>query len=144
MALTRRAAIAVVLCGAAALLAWLRDPAWVLSYSHGLRPPEVQADGRRARWTEGHAAFHVPADLRSVTLPLRSLKEHPADWPITALITVDDRPIERVTFQDESWRLITVRLPPRGNRRARRVDIKLDRVRSRNLGIQIGEVEFNR
>ena len=127
-----------------ALLAWLRDPPWLLTYAYGFHPAERQPDGTMARWMGGHAAFHVPADLRSITLPLRSFKDSPSDWPITALITIDDRPTERVTFQDDAWRRVTVRLPPRSDRRSRRVDIKLDRVRTRNLGLLVGEIEFNR
>lgn len=136
--------VAVLLCAIVGLLAYLRDPPWLLSYSHGLRPWETGADGTRLRWTGGHAAFQVPSDLRSITIPLRSFRETPSDWPISAVLTIDDRPTERVTFQDDSWRVITVRLPPRGNRRARRIDIKLDRLHSDNRGIQLGEVQFHR
>ena len=119
------------------LLGYLRDPPWILRHTYGLHAAEVQSDGTTVRWTRGHAAIHVPSDLRSVIMPLRSIRESPSDWPITALITVDDVPAERVTFQDEAWQIVAVRLPPRGSRRARRIDIKLDRVRSDNLGIQL-------
>ena len=144
MALTRSARIVLLLCVIALALAYLRDPPWLLSYNHGLRAWEVDADGKRVRWTGGHAAFHVPADVRSLTVPARSLKDNPTDWPITALITIDDRPTERVTFQDESWRTITLRLPAPGSRRTRRIDIRLDRVYAGNRGLQLGEVELRR
>ena len=126
-----------------ALLAYLRDPPWVLSYVYGLRDWEFDSEGRRVRWTAGHAAFHVPADLRGVVLPLR-FEKHPLDWSRTVLVTVDDDPAAQVTFTDDSWHLVTVRLPPRGMRRARRVDLKLDRVSSGNRGLQLGEVQFLR
>ena len=125
------------------LLAYLRDPPWVLSYDYGLREWELDSEGRRVRWTGGHAAIHVPADLRGVVLPLRFEKD-PRDWARTVLITVDDEPAAQVTFTDDSWHLVTVRLPPRGMRRARRVDIKLDRVSSGNRGLRLGEVQFLR
>lgn len=143
MALTRMR-IAVLVCAIVALLAYLRDPPWLLSYTYGLRSWETDADGRRLRWTGGHSSFHVPADVRSVTIPLRSFRETPSDWPITAVVTIDDRAAERVTFHDDSWRLLTLRLPPRGNRRTRRIDIKLDRLHRDNRGIQLGDALLHR
>ena len=143
MALRKRIALVASLAVLVAVLAWLRDPPWLLTYTYGFHPAERQPDGNVARWMNGHGAFHVPAELRSITLPMRSFKETPSDWPITALITIDDRPTERVTFPDDEWRRVTVRLPPEGDRRSRRVDIKLDRVRSRNLGLLVGAIEFN-
>ena len=143
MALRRRIGFVASLAAVVVLLAYLRDPPWLQTYTYGFHPAERQPDGSLARWMGGHAAFHVPAELRSITLPLRSFKETPSDWPITALITIDDRPTERVTFQDDEWRRVTVRLPPTGDRRSRRLDIKLDRVRSRNLGLLVGEIEFH-
>jgi hypothetical protein len=63
-----------------------------------------------------------------------------SEWPITAVITVDDRPADRITLRDPSWHRSIVRLPVRGTRRARRIDILLDRTRAGNLGVQVGEV----
>jgi hypothetical protein len=136
-----RASIGVSLL--VALLAYLRDPPWVLSYVYGLQDWQLDSDLRPVRWTAGRAAFHVPADLRGVVLPLRFEKQ-PSDWPRTAVITVDDRPAEQVTFADSAWRNVTVHLPPRGARRARRIDIKLDRVSPGNRGLQLAEVQFLR
>ena len=144
MGIKRAVQLAIAAAAAVALLAYLRDPPWVLSYTHGLHPWENDAEGRRVRWTSGRAAFHVPSDLHSVTIPLRSFKASPSDPPTIALVTMDDRVVDRVTFHDESWRLITIRLPPPGARRARRIDIKLDRVHPRNLGVRLGELEFRR
>ena len=142
MAMTGFIRMGIGICAVLGSLAYLRDPPWLLSYTHGLRDWEVDAEERRVRWTGGRAAFHVPSDLRSVTIPLRSVKLTPEDRPITALVSIDDRPAERVTFTDDSWRLLTIRLPPKGSRRARRIDIKLDRVRPGNLGLQMGELQF--
>jgi len=136
------------LLGAAVLIVaalwYLRDPAWLSSYSSGLHPWEQAEDGRRVRWTKGHASFFVPSDARRVTLPLRSLKDNPADWPITVTVTIDDRLAERLTLHDETWRELSLRLPPPGGRRWRRIDLKLDRVRSRLRGVQLGEIGLDR
>lgn len=140
MALKHALSAALLLAAIAATLGYLRDPPWLLSYAHGLGPWETTADGTAVRWTRGHASFFVPSDIRSVTLPLRSLKDGAADRPITAIITIDDRPVERVTLEDDAWRFIPIRLPPRGGRNVRRIDIKLDRVRLGGRGIQIGKV----
>ncbi len=142
MAVKRALQLAVLTGICIAALAYLRDPPWLLSYTHGLGPWEVDGQGTRFRWTGGRASFHVPADVGRVALPMRSLRESPADWPITATITVDDRPVERVSFDDDSWHLLTIRLPPRGSRCCRRIDIKLDRLRSGGRGIQLGELRF--
>ena len=144
MALTRRRQWLIAIAALIAGVVYLRDPPWVLSYTHGLDDWHTLADGRRARWTHGRASFHVPSDLRSVTLPLRSLKQFAEDWPITAVVLVDDRPAAQVTFQHEEWHPLHVRLPPPGSRRARRIDIKLDRLREHGRGIELGEVEFHR
>ena len=144
MAMKRAMGVVIGVAAVIALLAYLRDPPWVLTYTHGLRGWRTDTEGTRVRWTSGHAAFHVPSDLRAVTIPLRSFRVPPSNRPITALVTIDDRPAERVTFQDESWRHISVKLPPRGSRRARRIDIKLDHVHPGNWGILLGEVQFHR
>jgi hypothetical protein len=59
---------------------------------------------------------------------------------VTAEISVDDVPAERVTFRDGVWRRVQLRLPPPGTRRVRRIDVRLDRVRAQNHGVQIGEI----
>jgi hypothetical protein len=133
---------AVVVLGAA--LWYLRDPPWLDSYSSGFHPWETATDGRPYRWTKGHASFFVPSDARRITLPLRSLKETPQDWPVTVTVTIDDRIADRVTFRDEEWHELSVRLPDPATRHVRRVDLTVDRVRSRLRGIQAGTVEVLR
>jgi hypothetical protein len=127
-----------------AALWYLRDPSWLASYSSGFHPWETTADGRSYRWTKGHASFFVPSDAQRITLPLRSINDTPQDWPITATITIDDRVADRMTFRDETWHELSIRLPGRGNRRMRRIDITVDRVRSRLRGVQLAKVEFSR
>jgi hypothetical protein len=135
------AACAVLLLAA---MAYLRDPPWLLNVTSGLTSWETDEQGARYRWTNGRASFFVPADAGSIVLTVRSMKDAPADWPITATITIDDRPATVVTFRDEGWREIGIRLPPRGSRRVRRFDIKLDRLRSAQRGIQLQEIRLQR
>ncbi|MEO5897545.1 MAG: hypothetical protein ABIS06_17785 [Vicinamibacterales bacterium] len=139
---SRHSLSAILLVCAVAASAWyLRDPAWLISYSSGLHPPEVAADGRSFRWTKGHASFFVPSQARRITLALRSLNESENDWPITATVTIDDRIADRFTFRDQDWHELALRLPAPASRRVRRIDIKLDRVRSRLRGVQLGDVK---
>ena len=133
----RGAVVVLVVLGLVAALAYLRDPPWLVHVTSGLTGWETGADGVRYRWTGGHASFFVPADAGNVTLRLRGFKEAPSDWPVTATLLIDDRPVDRVTFDDERWRTVRVRLPPPGERRVRRVDIKLDRLRSGQRGLQL-------
>ena len=142
--MNRRRALLALLLPATALVVYLRDPPWVLAYSHGFDAWHTLPDGRRARWMKARASFHVPSEVRSMTLPMRSLKQFPADWPITATVLIDDRPATHVTFHHEEWHPVTVRLPPPGGRRARRIDIKLDRLREHGRGIELGDVELHR
>jgi hypothetical protein len=140
-----RAGVAVLVIGIAAASGWyLRDPPWLLSYSSGLHPAEAAEDGRVVRWTKGHASFFVPSDALRITLPLRSLNDTDADWPITATVTIDDRVADKLTFRDQAWHELSVRLPAPGSRRVRRIDITVDRVRSRLRGVQLGEVRIVR
>jgi hypothetical protein len=139
--MTRRSlALLVALALAGAVLAYLRDPPWLLSTTSGLRGWQTGPASTRYRWTGGHASFFVPADWTAIELPLRATFESPADWPIAATVTIDDRPADRVLLTDGSWRHLLIPLPPRGTRRVRRIDIRLDRTRPDNRGVQLGEI----
>ena len=142
MALSRRHAIALLVIAAllAAALAYLRDPPWLLSVTSGMRPPQTDASGRRYRWMGGHASLFVPAGARLISIPLRTTFDAPGDPPVTVTIAIDDRPVDRVELTDSQWRLATLRLPPPGGRRVRRVDIRVDRTRDDNRGAAIGDV----
>jgi hypothetical protein len=138
---TRRLLIAAAfVLAAGASLAYLRDPDWLLTTSSGLRGWETARDGTRFRWTSGHASFFVPSDWTIVELPLRTTFDSPADWPIVATITIDDRPADRITFTDATWRRATLRMPAGGSRKVRRIDIGLDRTREDNRGLQLGDI----
>jgi hypothetical protein len=133
-----------VLLGAALVvvaLGYLRDPPWLPNITSGLSTWETDDRGERYRWTGGHASFFVPSDRKAIVLTMRSDKDAPSDWPITATVTIDDRPAEIITLRDEEWHDIRLRLPPRGRRNVRRIDIKLDRVRSQQRGIQLRPVQ---
>jgi hypothetical protein len=122
-----------------ALLAYLRDPPWLLNLTTGIGAWQTDETGEPYRWTQGRASFFVPSGTRSVALTLRALKDMPQDWPINATISLDDRPVQRVSLDDDNWRTLTIRLPSKGRRDATRVDIHLDRVRSGQRGVQLRE-----
>ena len=138
--MTRRIlAVVAFLVACTAALAYLRDPGWLIDTTSGLRRWETDRDGTRFRWTSGHASFFVPSGWTVVELPLRATFDSPADWPITATITIDDRPADRITFTDATWRRVVLRLPPGSAREVRRIDLRLDRTRDDNRGLQLGE-----
>jgi hypothetical protein len=142
---TRRALLAgaaVILAGS--LLAYLRDPAWLAHVESGFRGWHTGPDGVRYRWTDGHASFFVPATASSVTIPARVTFDQPGDRPVLVSIAIDDRPADAFELRDDRWLTRRLSLPPPGTRRHRRIDIRVDRVRGGNRGIQLGEVEHGR
>jgi hypothetical protein len=124
----------------AGVLAYLRDPPWLLTMSSGLRGWETGPDGVRFRWAGPHASFFVPADARDMRLRLRTTFDRPGEWPIAVSISIDDEPVDRLVLSDPSWRESVVRLPARSSRRVRRVDVRADRARDDNRAVQLGEV----
>lgn len=142
MALTRaRTVIAAVLLAALCVaLAYLRDPPWLATMTSGMQPWTTGADGTRYRWAAGHSSFFVPSTASRIVIPLRTTFDKPGDWPVTASISIDDRPADKVTLRDDAWRTVELRLPPPGSRKHRRIDIRLDRTRDDNRGVQVGEI----
>jgi hypothetical protein len=134
----RLVVLAVVLSLAVPLLAYLRDPPWLLATASGFRGWEQGTDGTRFRWMGGHASFFVSANAHTVELPVRTSLVG-EDWPITLSVSIDDRPADRIVLADGEWHSIMLRLPPPGRRRVRRVDIRLDRTRDEDHGAAIGE-----
>ncbi len=140
---SRRIVIGVVaVLALAAALAYLRDPPWLMNVTSGFSRWEADQSGGRYRWMAGHASFFVPAGARGIEIPLRARFDSPQDWPISATITIDDRPADRLVFTDDSWKTSRLTLPPRGTRRVRRIDIRVDRTRQGNRGLQVGEVKW--
>ena len=133
--LTLTVAIAVVVT-----LAYLRDPPWLLSTTSGMRPWETDASGTRMRWMGGHASFFVPADARSIEIPVRTTFERADDWPIAVSMSIDDRSANRIVLTDAAWRRVNLTMPPRGSRSVRRIDLVMDRTRDDNRAAAIGEV----
>jgi hypothetical protein len=130
----------LALLALAGVLVYLRDPPWLLTMSSGLRDWERAPDGARVRWAGPHASFFVPADAWNVRLRLRTTFDRPGDSPIAVSISIDDQPVDRLVLSDPSWRESVVRLPARGSRQVRRVDVRADRAREDNRAVQIGEV----
>jgi hypothetical protein len=120
-----------------AALAYLRDPPWLIRVTSGMGRWETDRDGTRYRWTSGHASFFAASSTEWVTFRMRAPKSDPRDWPITATITVDDRPADVIKVNEEEWSVVRLRLPSRGGRKLRRIDVKLDRLRSENRGVQL-------
>ena len=135
----RRAAV-IVLAAAIAVpvLAYLRDPPWLITYTAGFGRWHQDPGARRFRWMGGHASFFVPSDARAIELPVRTTFAV-GDWPITVTVSIDDRPADRTTLSDDQWRSMLLRLPPAGSRRVRRIDIRLDRTRDEDHGVMVGE-----
>ena len=118
MALKRAVIAAAVLVVVA--LAWLRDPAWLAGYRHGLFPVEAAADGLTFQWTAGRASFYVPADSR---MPETfHVAAHP-EFPTQVSVSVDGRLFDRF-LAGPDWRAVTVPVAPAAvSRRHRRVDV---------------------
>jgi hypothetical protein len=122
-----------------AALAYLRDPQWLAGLESGFRAWETGPDGRRYRWTSGHASFFVPSTMATIVIPAKTTFA-PGDPPVQLSVSIDDRPVMSELLTDERWLQQSVQLPPPGSRRLRRIDLRVDRVRAGNRGVQVGEV----
>jgi hypothetical protein len=138
-----RAVLVYAILGIAAL-AYLYDPPWLARIDSGMRAWETASDGRRYRWTGGHASFFVPASATAIRVPLRTTFAAPDDQPMTVTISIDDRTASTLVLRDDSWQAPMIALPPPGRRSLRRVDVRVDRVRNGNRGVEVGEVEVGR
>jgi hypothetical protein len=134
----RLVAVVVTLGIAVPVLAYLRDPPWLIASASGFGGWQQERGGIRFRWMSGHASFFVPSTSRSVQLPLRT-SFAAGDWPIGVTVSIDDRPAERIVLSDGEWHTIDLRLPPAHRRRVRRLDVRLDRMRDEDHGIMVGE-----
>ena len=131
-----------VLCAAVVALWYLRDPAWVINQTTGLRPWQRESDGRVVRWSGGHASFFVPADAGEVRIPISTTfdeREPGGDRPMIVTFTIDDRRAARILLTDTTWREVLLTLPPPARRRARRIDIRTNITRADNHGVRIGQ-----
>jgi hypothetical protein len=139
---TRRQWIAFSLTtvGLAALLAYLRDPPWLAKVESGFHEWRTGPDGLRYRWTTGHASFFVPSSSARIAIPVRVTFDRPGDPPVLVRIAIDDRLADEFELRDDRWTARRIVLPPPGRRRWRRIDIRVDRLRPDNQGIQLGEI----
>lgn len=136
-----RAAKALAILGALVCALWyLRDPAWLIGQTTGLRRPERAADGTVFRWSGGHASFFVAATERTVRIPVATTFDARGTSPMVVSVFVDDVRAARLLLTDDAWHDVTVELPPAGSRRVRRIDIRTSVVREDNHGVKIGEI----
>ena len=125
-------------------LVYLRDPAWLIHQTMGLRATRVTAQGMRWRWSDGHASFFVPSDATAVRLPIATSfdpAEPRGDRPVLVTFTIDDRRVARTVLSEPGWQTVSLPLPPPGGRRVRRVDLRTSITRGDNRGVQIGDPE---
>jgi hypothetical protein len=143
--MTRRRLVQSLVCAAIAVvtLAYLYDPPWIAGMTTGFHRWEQFPTGERFHWTNGHASFFVRADATMITLPMRAGFSGPDGAPVIVKVSVDDRWLADVVLDDpDAW--VQPQFPmPRTptHRRFRRVDVRVNRVRTEgNLGIQMAEV----
>ena len=135
-------ALAVVAVGST--LAYLRDPAWLAHVESGFHGWRTGPDGVRYRWTTGHASFFVPSSAARLTIPVRVTFDQPGDPPVRVRIAVDDRPADEFELRDDRWTPRRVVLPAPGSRQQRRIDIRVDRLRADNRGVQLGDIALEK
>ncbi len=150
-AVTRALAAVLLIAAATAAAIHLHDPPWVGDLTYGFRPPGVDSNGDRFRWTMGRGSFFVPSDATAMTLKLRSYKQLPPK-PITVEVRVDDRPLAVITLPDardpdpRRWVVTRVPLPrDRTSRRFRRIDVRVRHwLDSFYLGVHLGDITLER
>jgi hypothetical protein len=121
-------------------IAYLRDPEWLINVESGFRGWEMAADGTRYRWTDGHASFFVRSDASAAEIPVRTTVSTASDVPVSVTLSIDDRLADQLVLNDDGWQRVKLRLPAPGSRRVRRIDIRVDRTKTGNRGVQVGEV----
>ena len=138
----RRAVSSTLVVLAAFALWYLRDPAWLIDQTTGLRAPQREADGIVTRWSGGHASFFVPSHLTSLRIPLATTfdsREPGGDRPMMVTFTIDDEKAGRILLTGPEWQEITLPMPAPGSRRVRRVDVRTNVTREGNRGVRIGQ-----
>jgi hypothetical protein len=125
---------------AIAAIAYLHDPEWLINVESGFRGWETATDGTRYRWTNGHASFFVLSDASTAEIPVRTTVSTASDVPVLVTLTIDDRLADQLVLNDDGWQRVKLRLPVPGSRRVRRIDIRVNRTKTGNRGVQVGEV----
>ena len=138
-----RRVIPLVLAALAVFALWyLRDPAWLVDQTTGLRAPQREPDGAVTRWSGGHASFFVPSHLASLRIPLSTTfdpLEAGGDRPMMVTFTIDDEKAGRILLTGPEWQEITLPMPAPGTRRVRRIDLRTNVTREGNRGVRIGQ-----
>jgi hypothetical protein len=127
---------------AAALLLYLRDPAWLIDTDFGFFDWERNRAGQRLRWMGSHSSFFVPSDAKFVTIPLHALFLTDDRSPFVIRIEVNDRPATQVILRDDEWQSVRlpIVLPERWSRKVARIDLRANRTWSeRAISVQVGE-----
>jgi hypothetical protein len=137
-----RVTIAACVVLVAVLLAWLRDPPWVVGVTSGLGPVIADVDGRPVRWTRGHAVFYIPSPAATLAIPLRAHRPRRGFLPVTVLVSIDDALVDEIVIADEQWHVSSVAVGRRPtSRRYRRVDLRLSRTwGQQRAGVFLGQV----
>jgi hypothetical protein len=123
---------------------YLRDPAWLITETTGLRGWERSADGTRFRWSGGHASFFVPSDEQLVRIPVATTFDARGSEPMVVTFTIDGARAGRVLLTDGAWQEVTLTMPPRASRRVRRIDVRTTVTREDNHGVKLGEPKVSR
>jgi hypothetical protein len=134
---------AAVLLTVAAILGYLRDPAWMGGVTSGMRSWEQDPPGTFFRWTMGRATFFVPSNATLMTVPLRAVFPGPNGSPVRVEVRDDGRLVATVDLAEpDAWVRPMVPLTRyTGSRRFRRIDLRISRVVPPfNLGVMTGEV----
>ena len=139
-----RVAAAVLLACVCGGLWYLRDPAWLITETTGLRGWERASNGTRFRGSGGHASFFVPSDEQAVRIPVATTFDVRGSEPMVVTFTIDGTRAGRVLLTDGAWQEVTLTLPPRGSRRVRRIDVRTSVTREDNHGVQLGEAKVSR
>lgn len=133
----------VVALALGAGLWYLRDPAWLVTQTTGLRGWQRSPDGVPFRWSGGHASFFVPSDAHSVRIPVATTFDDGGTAPMMVTFTIDGARAARLLLTDRGWREVTLSMPPRGSRRVRRVDVRTSVTREDTHGVQLGELKVH-
>ena len=136
----RRTVLVLAACGA--LVAYLRDPAWLDGVTSGFGRWEQESSGVRLRWMGGRASFFVPAAASGLDIPVRAPAMDQSPGPFVIDVRIDDKRVTRSVVQGPGWVVLAVPLPlAAGGRRLRRVDLYASRTwGERSLSVQVGEV----
>jgi hypothetical protein len=132
----------VWIAAAAAALAYLHDPPWLIDQTTGLRGWEQHAGEPRYRWSGGHASFFVRSDAAAIDVPISTTFDSGDARAMLVTISVDDEIAARLILTDAAWRRVRVPLPAPAGRRVRRIDVRTNVTREDNHGVRIGEVQI--